>query len=171
MLFCISHERKIWQLQNFGILRGWTGYDLEKNVHYLNPFPVAMAKYFGRKSKSPQKYFGSRSGSILFIHPALSRYTANVEPTNIHSLIYCRYKFWNDDPDVSLRFKIQDGRNSPEPAYTETKASILRRRNTLAKMMKQTYGDGNLAREKHWSLIDIPRSQLDEDTRTPYIRR
>ena len=38
-----------------------------------------------------------------------------------------RYKFWNDDPDVSLRFKIQDGRNSEmEPAYTETKASILR---------------------------------------------
>ena len=48
-----------------------------------------------------------------------------------------RYKFWNTDPDVSLRFKIQDGRNSPEPAYTETKASILRRRNTLAKMMQK----------------------------------
>ena len=50
-----------------------------------------------------------------------------------------RYKYWNYDPDVSLRFKIQDagGRHSPEPAYTETKASILRRRNTLAKMMQQ----------------------------------
>ena len=45
---------------------------------------------------------------------------------NISNFLH-RYKFWNDDPDVSLRFKIQDGRNSEmEPAYTETKASILR---------------------------------------------
>ena len=41
------------------------------------------------------------------------------------------------DPDVSLRLRIQDGRQSPEPAYTETKASILRRRNTLSKMMQK----------------------------------
>ena len=53
-----------------------------------------------------------------------------------------RYKFWNHDPDVSLRFKIQDGRNSPEPAYTETKASILRRRNTLAKLRQKDAENG-----------------------------
>lgn len=33
------------------------------------------------------------------------------------------------DPDSSYRFRVTDGggRASPEPAYTETKASILRR--------------------------------------------
>ena len=57
-----------------------------------------------------------------------------------------RYKFWNNDPDVSLRFKIQDGRNSPEqPAYTETKASILRRRNTLAKLRQKDAESGTNA--------------------------
>ena len=86
-----------------------------------------------------------------------------------------RYKFWNDDPDVSLRFKIQDGRNSEmEPAYTETKASILRRRNTLAKMMQQEYGGPHgisgrlLAKSRHWSLTDLPRSHIDEENRPPY---
>ena len=85
-----------------------------------------------------------------------------------------RYKFWNDDSDVSLRFKIQDGRNSPEPAYTETKASILRRRNTLAKMMQQEYGGGPLgisgrllAKSRHWSLTDLPRSHIDEEINRP----
>ena len=57
-------------------------------------------------------------------------------------ILYFRYRYWNTDPDVSLRFKIQDGRNSPEPAYTETKASILRRRNTLAKMMQKSEDTG-----------------------------
>ena len=57
-------------------------------------------------------------------------------------LLFFRYKFWNNDPDVSLRFKIQDGRNSPEPAYTETKASILRRRNTLAKLRQKDAENG-----------------------------
>ena len=60
----------------------------------------------------------------------------------INLIFSLRYRYWNTDPDVSLRFKIQDGRNSPEPAYTETKASILRRRNTLAKMMQKSEDTG-----------------------------
>ena len=95
--------------------------------------------------------------------------------TRIKNHFSLRYKFWNDDPDVSLRFKIQDGRNSEmEPAYTETKASILRRRNTLAKMMQQEYGGPHgisgrlLAKSRHWSLTDLPRSHIDEENRHPY---
>lgn len=72
------------------------------------------------------------------------------------------YRFWNEDPDVSLRFKIQDaaGRSSPvEPAYVDTKASILRRRNTMAKMMQQEFGSGLMKKlkERHWSLTDLPQ--------------
>ena len=63
-------------------------------------------------------------------------------PKEIFNKYLFRYKFWNNDPDVSLRFKIQDGRNSPEPAYTETKASILRRRNTLAKLRQKDAESG-----------------------------
>ena len=80
-------------------------------------------------------------------------------------LLFQRFRYWNNpDPDVSLRFKIQDGgRHSPEPAYTETKASILRRRNTLAKMMQQeerifgrSYDLSNrfMAKNRHWSLTE-----------------
>ena len=42
---------------------------------------------------------------------------------------------------TTYRFRINDndgGRSgSPEPAYNETKASILRRRNTMAKMIQE----------------------------------
>ncbi len=81
-----------------------------------------------------------------------------------------RLRFWNEDPDVSLRFKIQDGRgNSPEPAYAETKASILRRRTTLAKM---TQNGRLMAKDRHWSLTDIPRTQMEEEqTSMSYLRR
>ncbi len=61
-----------------------------------------------------------------------------------------------------LRFRINDGRESPEPAYAETKASILRRRNTMAKMHqeeaessnKKGRGRGKVSR-RHQSLNDI----------------
>ena len=50
---------------------------------------------------------------------------------------------YGDGSDASTlttyRFRINDdnGRTgSPEPAYNETKASILRRRNTMAKMIQ-----------------------------------
>ena len=36
-----------------------------------NPFPAEMTKILWRKSKSPQKYFGLRSGSVLFVHPVV----------------------------------------------------------------------------------------------------
>ena len=37
-----------------------------------------------------------------------------------------------------LRFRINDGTESPaEPVYAETKASILRRRNTMAKLLEE----------------------------------
>ena len=55
-----------------------------------------------------------------------------------------RYKISYDNSDASvLRFKINnDGRDSPDnnqgyPAYVETKASILRRRNTMAKLLNE----------------------------------
>ena len=43
-------------------------------------------------------------------------------------VIFHRYTVSLDNSDASvLRFRVNDGRGTPEPAYTETKASILRR--------------------------------------------
>lgn len=106
--------------------------------------------------------------------PILEETESNVEAElrSRHRSRDSRSRFWNEDPDVSLRFKIQDGKCSPEPFYTETKASILRRRNTLAKMMQQDsrFNARLMAKDRHWSLTDIPRSTHVEEEET-YIKR
>ena len=50
-----------------------------------------------------------------------------------------RYRISYDNSDASvLRFRINDGRVSPaEPVFAETKASILRRRHTMAKLLEE----------------------------------
>ena len=40
---------------------------------FCNPFPAVMEKIFWGKSKSSQKYFGFKSGSVLFVHPVHNR--------------------------------------------------------------------------------------------------
>jgi hypothetical protein len=71
-----------------------------------------------------------------------------------------------DNSDASiLRFRINDGRDSPiEPAYVETKASILRRRQTM-KLMAEHQAAATAAEEsstgrfrgnkRHLSLNDV----------------
>ena len=57
----------------------------------------------------------------------------NVFETNLEMILensFCRdrYTISYDNSDASvLRFRLNDGSVSPEPAYVETKASILRR--------------------------------------------
>ena len=87
---------------------------------------------------------------------------------------------FGDGSEISYRFRINDGRDSPEPAYNETKASILRRRNTMAKMIQEeeqqfinnikdprSRGRASMlqgrnkslhSQRRHWSLGDIPRN-------------
>ena len=74
----------------------------------------------------------------------------------IVSLGFCQHyrKFGGSlhGSETSYHFRINDGKDSPEPAYNETKASILRRRNTMAKMIH--------AEEQHIiSNIKDPRSR------------
>ena len=50
-----------------------------------------------------------------------------------------RYKISYDNSDASvLRFRINDGtEGQAEPVYAETKASILRRRTTMSKLLEE----------------------------------
>ncbi|XP_059097433.1 cadherin-86C-like isoform X1 [Tigriopus californicus] len=85
-----------------------------------------------------------------------------------------------DHSDASvLRFRINDGNASPEPAYTDTKASILRRRNTMAKMLKEE--DNRQSQEdphhlkpshryRHWSLNEL-NQRHDSETRAAKMRK
>eukprot|EP00095_Tigriopus_kingsejongensis_P012458 maker-scaffold696_size110080-snap-gene-0.13 protein:Tk12458 transcript:maker-scaffold696_size110080-snap-gene-0.13-mRNA-1 annotation:"cad86_drome ame: full" len=91
-----------------------------------------------------------------------------------------KYKLSYDTSDASvLRFRINDGVNSPEPAYTETKASILRRRNTMAKMLqeeenRQIQEDPHHLkpshRYRHWSLNELNRRH-DSEVRDAKMRK
>ena len=48
-----------------------------------------MAKIFWRKSKCPQKYFGFRSGSVLFVHPVQYR------SQQYKSKAFMKFFIWN----------------------------------------------------------------------------
>lgn len=75
-----------------------------------------------------------------------------------------------------LRFRINDGTDSPaEPVYAETKASILRRRNTMAKLLEEQKKASFSSPEKslspkkgkknhrHSSMNDLGGAQRDGD--------
>ena len=55
------------------------------NTYYLQPFFSSNGKRILKKSKSLQKYFGFRIGSVLFVHPV--EYITFVK-RNIVSLLY-----------------------------------------------------------------------------------
>ena len=70
-----------------------------------------------------------------------------------------RYKISYDNSDASvLRFRINDGRASPtEPVYAETKASILRRRNTMAKLLEEQKQQLASSPEKAHSSVRVKK--------------
>ena len=94
-----------------------------------------------------------------------------------------RYKISYDNSDASvLRFKINnDGRDSPDnnqgyPAYVETKASILRRRNTKAKLLNEddkkyseaaadVKGQALSRKNRNLSLNDLNKKGLSRDAK------